>query len=532
MGRALVPPILALVVLAACSPGKPGGTAGEPASTAMESGAPAPAAATPNPCAQVTPVALAPPPDLVMPRDFVVATQTNADCMAWQEFLYLNWPADPANPGQPDPSVTVADFGQPGNAGKTVWESFLTPADVFTPATRAAAWASPRPAIKQLSRLSKLGDAVISLGTIPQAGSHSWLTDQSGNLIYYEIHFNQDEYDFITANQLTTFAGQAACARSQSGGFNLPAGGGNAGKYQDHACTGTAATYGQNLGAIELKAAWRVLPSDGSLDSRYKTAIARLSLPDGTSQQATVGLVGLHIIHKVPSAPQLVWATFEHIDNDPDNGSPPTPPELPPNAPPPLDPLSYTLYKIGCQAAADPVYGCAVNTTVVASPPPTEPLPPCQDNQYTPGACYPYWAPMQITRLTPVSSLANSVTAYAWSLMPSGSVFNYYRLIDVQWPSNPSQIPPGATVPLSAGGITPPTGTSIVANTTMETFLQNQLSCMDCHQSASIAQPHLQHVGRVKNRPFRNVFIKPPTAGSSAAFASDYSFLFTTETQH
>ena len=96
-----------------------------------------------------------------------------------------------------------------------------------------------------------------------------------------------DQFEFITTNlfsgsDLTTFAGQAACAaeagQSGKGGFNLPAGGGtNASAKLDTDCLGNPTIYGHNVGTIEIKAAWTALPSDHSLDYRYKTAIADIS---------------------------------------------------------------------------------------------------------------------------------------------------------------------------------------------------------------------------------------------------------------
>jgi hypothetical protein len=492
-----------------------------------------------NPCAQVTPVLLQAPPNLVMPRDFVVASQTNANCMAWQEFFYLNWGADPANAGSPNPNLPVSAFGKPNDTGNTVWESFLGATEVFNPPQgRALAWNTQRPARKELSRRSKLGDAEVDLGGIKQAGSDSWLTDQSGNLIFYEVRLNQDEYAFITTGgkqSLITFQGQKDCAgnpgQGGNGGFNLPAGAGNTGKSVDYDCAGNPKVFGQNLGAIEIKAAWRVLPADGSLNYRYKIASATLHLPDGTTQQATVGLVGLHIIHKVPSGPQFIWATFEQIDNDPDATNPPSGPTLPPNAPPTK--VAYTLFNPACSPSTDKIYNCKQNTTVVSKPPPASPLPPCPNGTYTPSKCYPYWAPMQITRLVPVKALSNSVTGYAWSQLPAGSVFNYYRLIDVQWPLQPAQVPPGAPVPLTAGGITPPTTSYIVANTTLETFLQDSASCMTCHQFTPIATPSLQMFSNLNAHPVRHVFvIRNAAKNGAAAYASDYSFLFSTETTH
>jgi len=517
--------IVLWLALAACGAGKPPGTPSAPAPPLR-----APVAAGASPCPNI-PVSLQPPPALVMPPDFSGTNQTDADCMAWQEFLYLNWAADPAHPGQPDPAASVASYGQPGAVGPTVWESYLTSEEVFTTTGTPTTWNAARPARKLLHQLSKLGDDQLELGAIEQA-SGGWLTDQSGNLIFYEVHLNQDEYDFITGNSLTTVAGQTACAANPgsggNGGFNLPAGGGVNGGNLDYTCGGAAAKYGQNLGAIETKAAWRVLPADGSLNDRYKIAAATLHLPDGSTQAATVGLIGLHIIHKVPNAAQLVWATFEQIDNDPDTGNPPSAPALPANAPPITAPtgVAYSLFNPKCDPSTDKVYACAQNTTLSSG----QNLPPCPAGTYTPNQCYPYWAPMQVVRSTPVQSLPNTITSYAWSQLPGKSVFGYYRLIDVQWPSQPSQIRPGATVALPQGAIQPASSTRIVANSTMETFVQTQLACMDCHRSAPVAQQAPQRTLRAGVHPVRR--LRSTGASGQAAYAADYSFIYASDTQH
>ena len=49
------------------------------------------------------------------------------DCLAWQDFIYLNWPALAGQRGVPNKS---ARFGAPG---PTVWETFKTVDEVFLP---------------------------------------------------------------------------------------------------------------------------------------------------------------------------------------------------------------------------------------------------------------------------------------------------------------------------------------------------------------------------------------------------------------
>jgi hypothetical protein len=468
----------------------------------------------------------------VLPVFFSTASknQTAADCFAWQEFIYLNWKADPTKPGTPDPKAQPSSFGTPKDTSATVWESFLTATQVFTQSTARAktAWQAKRPAVRSFSKLSKLGDAVLT--GIGQAGDNKWITDQRGVPAFYDIHLNQDEYAYITTNvfngsDLTTFAGQQACAsqpgQNARGGFNLPSG--NAQGNLDVDCKGNVMTYGQGVGAMEIKAAWVALPADGSLNYRYKTTLAQYTLPGGKPVTATMGLVGLHIIHKVPGANQFIWATFEHIDNDPDdNNGNPAPPALPPN--PNQKPSSgFTFFNPKCNPQTDTYYQCKPNTL---------PGNPCPVGKPPTQGCFPYSAPMQITRIVPVDQQANSVTGYAWSILPAASVFNYYRLIDVQWPNAAAPVPPQSTVPLSTGDITPSSASHIVANSTLETYMQTTNSCMDCHQYAGIAQRSLQSTAQIAGQRVRRVRLRrgAKAAGGAPQYGSDYSFIFSTET--
>lgn len=471
--------------------------------------APRAAAAPTNVCTGlgITPVVN----QATLPMDFVslAHNQTGADCFAWQQFIYLNWAVDPASPGRPDPAAPWSQFGAPGET-MTVWESFLRADVVFA---GGASWGQARP------KVMTLNTTALPLKSISQAGNGKWLTNQRGGLTFYEVRMNEDEFSFITTNvyDLTTAAGQASCAQAGAngrGGLILPAGGGNAGTpTPDFDCAGAAATYGQNVGSIEIKAAWTPLPADGSLNYRYKTAVALVTDPAGNQTQVTVGLVGLHIIRKVPGAPQFMWSSFEHIDNDPDdNSGNPSGPVLPPN--PKQQPRpGYTYFNPNCTPTNDPYYGCKPNAL---------PGTPCPIGS-TPTGCDPYSAPMQITRLTPVDTIANQVTAWAWSLLPVGSVYNYYRLIDVQWPNQPTTVPPGAFAPLSTGDITPRDATRIMANTTLETYLQASRSCMDCHQAAPIKS-------QASQRLIASSLPLEFAVDDTAEYASDYSFVFVANT--
>jgi hypothetical protein len=114
---------------------------------------------------------------------------------------------------------------------------------------------------------------------------------------------NPNEVDFVMRglpNQpLTDMAAQFNCATlapsGSQAGFRLPMGYGN-----DTDCLGNRMVFGDGTGTIELKAAWLILPPNDPNKSRYLTAQAQVTDPNGVTSTQTVGLVGLHIIRRMP----------------------------------------------------------------------------------------------------------------------------------------------------------------------------------------------------------------------------------------
>lgn len=398
--------------------------------------------------------------------------------LAWQQFIALNWAADPNNPGQPDLSKTPAQFGTQLDSTPTVWESFKEASEVFQPnaapptpwnATRklpakfplAANAAAPKATSKfgvkglfATSKFTGVGVQQLTSGEIFEADGNT-LTAQNGYLTLFEKRLNQDEFNYIVQNQLYNATTQAAFA--QTTGINLPDG------------TQAFITYG-TVGAIEIKAAWIEL-DDPKLWPLFKIAQAYVSYPTNAKQPATpnpvtVGLVGLHIIHKTANAQQFVWSTFEHVNN----------------APSVADIQAKTL------KAWYTYYNATGPTTY--NTPPTD-----------------YTTPVQVVRTIPISSsTANNIAGLnqnVWSTIAAAnpnSVFLNYQLVNVLWPTNNSATGgPGATVPLTAGNPNPPVTQQPVASTVLETYKQ-ALTCLTCHVGA-------------------------PVSGS-ATLASDYSFLF------
>ena len=383
-----------------------------------------------------------------VPADTDRVDQDHMNCFAWREFIALNWAADPETCAA-DTSVGPAAFGDPAAAGPVVWETFKAPGDVFLPGAAAPpGWCSQADRYgaadpKRLSHPTKFAAAsALDLHDVVEAApTGAWLTAQSGDLTLYEIRINEDEFAYIDGAKLYDASVQAAVAAKQ--GIHLPDGSEG------------------GVGAIELKAAWIEL-DDPADRARYLTSEAVVTYPGQAPRTVTVGLTGLHIIHKTQNAQQLAWATFEHVDNAP-TAADVRAKRLKP---------SYTYFNPKCDPSRDH-YGCA------------------QNKAPTPGTD-PYGAPVQVVRVFPLGSATNNVAGLnqaVWNLIEGAnpdSVFLNYQLVNVLWPNNSQKVTGPAPVPLPAGNPQPPPP-AVVANTTLETYVQQRQTCTACHSFAKAA---------------------------------------------
>lgn len=447
--------------------------------------------APPWPCQQDVPTLSS-----TIPNDVSGDNQQTMDCFAWQEFIALNWVAAPGERGVADPNATAAQFGAPNPTGPTVWETYKDKTEVFLPnGAQPKLWNDPPPAplcatgaSAASALLSKPGTHVLSMSSAfgdfsldeTDQASGQWLADQGGNLVYYEIKLNKDEFDTIVDSG---FYNASVQLRTAETGRNPKVGGENQVKLPAGCNPGTCPT--PIVGAIELKAAWRIL-TDPSQYGRYLTSQAVLVSPTGACSTATMGLVGLHTIHKTASQPQFIWATFEQVDN------------LPPASP-------ATFFNPSCQCQATIPNACVsggatryqnCSSTQTQGQSCTANTPPPYNS--TSANCPAY--PIQVARKHLISTNPNDLlprtNAAAKQLIQDSndqSVFQFYQLVNVLWSTNPQDNyannkpgHSGPVVPLSVSGVTPDADTLPVANTTMETYVQGY-TCLHCHVYASVS---------------------------------------------
>lgn len=367
------------------------------------------------------------------------------DQFSWQTFVALNWPADATG-------KAIGNSIGDNPDSMRVWEYYTDPAVVFSGGTQTLLLHmgnAKRNSQKFFYMDSKAPEALMPVKGFKEADGHP-LIDRNLNFALYEIKMNPTEVNFVTQYSLTTKAGIDAY-QVKYGEFSLPSSDSTSG----------------NPGTIEIKASWRILdPSKGDDTTRFYCRNALIYIDSAHVVNgkpliinAKVGLVGLHIVRKTQKFDKMIWSTFEHIDNTPDN-----PQEAQD------DDRRWSFYNQKC-------LNCVPNDT---------PAFQLGDNkQYRWDSTAP-WAKRyavaapsqpgdsfgtQAIRVYPIYRYTDRINN-AWRAQLKGTVWANYRLIGSQWQS-------AETFP-------PPNAPALLGNSTLETYIQPTASCITCHGDASI----------------------------------------------
>ena len=198
-------------------------------------------------------------------------------------------------------------------------------------------------------------------------------------------------------------------------------------------------------GSIELKTSWRVLPG-GPSPSYYSVQ----GLVGSSCTPVTLGLVGFHLVINTPDHPEFIWATFEQKTNAPDC---------------PGSGNGWAFFNPGCLQDGKP---CAVNQQNTN---------PTQICRVTP------WGGGDSQNVANLQSLDQSVYSTMQKLAAVDpakygylNIWSNYQLVGNLW-TNQGELPPSSANYK---------GSTLNANTTMETFAQNTSSppfqnCFSCH---------------------------------------------------
>jgi hypothetical protein len=299
-------------------------------------------------------------------------------------------------------------------------------------------------------------------------------------MVYYELLMDREEFGNILDDELYNLQGQ-----------------------MDYFASGSPVdfafgNYGKNIGAVELKLAWKIMAGK-DIPSRFFTMDAYV-LEENEWVRKTVGLVGMHIAHKTLSSNRWVWSTFEHIDNVRVND---------------LEAVTLAQEELTLRPSFN-------NPDCAICPVNTIPQPPL--NVTLDAETNKTMTRTQVMREIPIPEAIDELNSQVQALLKAqDSVWQYYELVGTQYitNNNPQLAPagPGQGLPTSitneSGGFPAPT---YLVNSVIETYLQkgNQpasdlvagsldadqqivfgtQSCMGCHYSADIA------VARVKDKAF------------------------------
>ncbi|MBS1637541.1 MAG: hypothetical protein JST26_16620 [Bacteroidetes bacterium] len=360
------------------------------------------------------------------------------DIFSWKSFIALNWPANP------DGSPMSGPYSGDHPAAKRVWEYYTDPAEVFQTNEHLLPFSGPLKMSNELKGFRMFAQLSHELVDVPadiKQATGQPLIDKNLNFALYEIKLNKDEVDYIIKDTLYTKEGQE----------------GKVIQFPEGSAKGI-------VGAIEIKATWKILEPSVDDTSKFYKRMAVIYVP--AKQSATgkplflkemVGLVAMHILHKTEKFPFWIWSTFEQVSNAPEQANAGSAGN------------QYSFYNPACTT-------CTVNT----------PAPAPKDGNYIWQATKPYaktyaTAGMygtQVVRTNPVYG-PTEVINQRWqkALAQAGSVFANYRLIGSQWAVVSDGAPPHDTVPAP----------DTLANTTLETYIQNSSCTMTCHKFAKDA---------------------------------------------
>jgi hypothetical protein len=302
-----------------------------------------------------------------------------------------------------------------------------------------------------------------------QAQTGGVLMSQNLSLVYYGMHVNDVFAYFLTGNKNGgIMPAQTTFPVSQQ---------------QLDLVKAFAATKGNTLPdanalVVELKTSW--IDASTVDASKFITMTAEVPTYDRTlpnkwvpngAEQKTLAMVGMHVVGTVNNHPEMVWATFEHMDNAP-NGS-----------------FSYINAMNNSTSVPQTTAGTwlfcstnsigpfnnkrmaslggdnSINATLGNSIGPSDTI---RTNAWGSGTV----DANAVQNNTQIISLNNSVL----NLIPNGDVRKNYLLIGAVWTSG--------AIPGVGTASVPSIGSQSLSNATMETYARSK-NCFGCHNGVS-----------------------------------------------
>jgi hypothetical protein len=304
---------------------------------------------------------------------------------------------------------------------------------------------------------------VVELG-LGQASGGNVLMSRGGSLVYYSMQVNDVFAYFLTRNhdaQTSPIPDQFPTGRQDSNGKKTDL---------DHVTEFAKQRYGKDLEhanalAMEVKSSW-IDAAKVDDPSRYITITASVPVfkqvsdttweRDGSkTMQMRLALVGMHVVGSVANQPEMIWATFEHVNNAPSERYAYLDTQSRPKEMPRSSAGSWLFFGTGVteNRSRMRIRGrnivASVNQTI-------GPVDVVRVNAWGSDAA-------ATDKNTDVIAINNSIGG----LLAAGDVRRNYIMTGSTWLNGGREV-----------------GTILTANTTMETF-QQSTNCFMCHSSGS-----------------------------------------------
>ncbi len=349
------------------------------------------------------------------------------------------------------------------------WQNFLWLTQDLNGEPRFMSFASPESLIGKeraglLPRVAKT-DTSESFDEFLQAGTDGIFVAHNGRAVYYSQYLDKTFVNFIINNNLTDPASlRSFIATDPPPTFPID-------KFD-------------GAGAMELKVSWMIVEEGDDVSGMFttETQVAKLVNSNGkigidTSQveDVTVALVGFHIGGIVAGYPEMIWATFENLNN-----SPVVPTDLPLDQP--VSSNDYTFYTANTILADCNVNLASTNQLVLDQS--TQKLSPITQVclQYEFGNA----DGVNQSNDEHISELNDSVH----SSLDENDVWKNYREVGAIWFLHTDSLKPGQS--LATDSNPDLTGSVSLSNSTIETFTQvasTENNCFRCHNTLQQLPP-------------------------------------------
>lgn len=304
------------------------------------------------------------------------------------------------------------------------------------------------------------------------------LLSQGNSLVYYTILVNDVYAYFLTGNKTGGITPAASDFPNTTADLAL--------------VTAFASSKGvtfpdPNALTVEVKMSW-VDASTISSPGNYITLSATVpnynttsnpsqwvpNPPPNATKNITLALVGVHFVATVAGHPEMIWATFEHFGNTPNAAY--TYASASGSTTVPQDSAGNWLFCIpNCPTGStfNSSHAKVSGANIVGNPSGSSITP--SNTQRTNPWGLPGTAAASVASNTQIVSINNSVL----SQLLSGDMRKNYFMLGATWTIGgqpPTAIPPNTTNGTQVG-------TNVMANSTMETYVQNVTNCFSCHDN-------------------------------------------------